>query len=270
MEKKEKKPDIKTGIFILFTVAAMTFTWWGKRNPDYVKVNIEYVCDWVGFDEEITFTGKDNEYSGAVWFEESDEDIYIELPLGSYRVFSQQVEERMGLLCDVQLVKPGGEITLVIDIENETVKEKQGKKEKVLTFSRPAAHKLDRKMLDTETTDIDDRAEYYDTHVTHVMNYMDEDEKADYRVKINMKYVGAEEYKGDYISFLRNDNVISGFVYTLEVEDTELRPGIYQAISSELDEEHCNFGEFEILTPGEEITLEIDYTTHTVRKIENN
>ena len=70
--------------------------------------------------------------------------------------------------------------------------------------------KLDPEKLDSETTDINDRADYYEKYVTEPGDDMDEEERSKYRVTLHMIYKNAEQYQQDMIIFLRNDNLVEG------------------------------------------------------------
>ena len=59
------------------------------------------------------------------------------------------------------------------------------------TDSDSAFQILDVEQLESDTTDIEDRAEYYDKYV---------DDRID-----ELTYIGRENYEGDNIIFLRND-----------------------------------------------------------------
>ena len=93
-------------------------------------------------------------------------------------------------------------------------------------------HTLDIEQLETDTTDINDRAEYYD-----------------------------KNYEEDYIIFLRNDNVYEGDLY--DGDDTiGLSPGIYRVISSKAEGGRgAALGDIYLLKPGEDVTLNVDYTS---------
>ncbi len=114
---------------------------------------------------------------------------------------------------------------------------------------------LDEEQLDSERTDINDRAEYYEKYVDDKLDDMTKEEKLDYYVDLIVNYSGREGYEEDDIIFLRNDNVYEGDLY--DGDDTiSLPPGIYRVISEQVD---GNFGEIKLLTPGEEVVVEIDY-----------
>ena len=114
---------------------------------------------------------------------------------------------------------------------------------------------MDEEQLDSERTDINDRAEYYEKYVDDKLDDMTKEEKLDYYVDLIVNYSGREGYEEDDIIFLRNDNVYEGDLY--DGDDTiSLPPGIYRVISEQVD---GNFGEIKLLTPGEEVVVEIDY-----------
>lgn len=118
--------------------------------------------------------------------------------------------------------------------------------------------KLDPEKLDSETTDINDRADYYEKYVTEPGDQMDEEERSKYRVTLHMVYKNAEQYQQDMIIFLRNDNVVEGSMDVGE-PDIGLLPGVFRVISMMIEEHDSNLGEIEILEPGMEYTLTIDY-----------
>lgn len=62
--------------------------------------------------------------------------------------------------------------------------------------------KLDPEKLDSETTDINDRADYYEKYVTEPGDDMDEEERSKYRVTLHMIYkkCGTVPTGYDYIS----------------------------------------------------------------------
>ena len=93
---------------------------------------------------------------------------------------------------------------------------------------------LDIEQLETDTTDINDRAEYYDKNVDDRIDEMTDEEKEKFYVNLTLTYTGREYYEEDYIIFLRNDNVYEGDLY--DGDDTiGLSPGIYRVISSKAD-----------------------------------
>lgn len=118
--------------------------------------------------------------------------------------------------------------------------------------------KLDPEKLDSETTDINDRADYYEKYVTEPGDDMDEEERSKYRVTLHMIYKNAEQYQQDMIIFLRNDNVVEGSMDVGE-PDIGLLPGVFRVISMMIEGHDSNLGEIEILEPGMEYTLTIDY-----------
>ena len=114
---------------------------------------------------------------------------------------------------------------------------------------------LDEKQLDSDQTDINDRAEYYKKYVEEKLDDMTREEKLDFFVDVTVDYSGRDSHPEDDIIFLRNDNVYEGDLY--DGDDTiSLPPGIYRIISEQVD---GNFGEIKLLTPGEEVRLKIDY-----------
>lgn len=120
---------------------------------------------------------------------------------------------------------------------------------------------LNEEKLDSDTTDINDRADYYEKYVDDKIDKMSESEKLNYYVNIKVNYTGRENYSGDDIIFLRNDNVYEGDLYDGD-DSIGLPPGIYRVISSKVDGHQRNFGEINILTPGEDVTLNVDYNSY--------
>ena len=129
-------------------------------------------------------------------------------------------------------------------------------------INKDSYKELNRNMIITEETSIADRKEYYKNNVDDIVDNMTEQEKDDYYVKISVEYVGSEVYKGDDLVFLRNDNVYKGDIKNTE-DDLELTPGIYKVISEDVIENNGDLGEIELLTPGEEVTLTINYDEKT-------
>ena len=120
---------------------------------------------------------------------------------------------------------------------------------------------LDIEQLETDTTDINDRAEYYDKNVDDRIDEMTDEEKEKFYVNLMLTYTGREYYEEDYIIFLRNDNVYEGDLY--DGDDTiGLSPGIYRVISSKAEGGRgAALGDIYLLTPGEDVTLNVDYTS---------
>ena len=119
--------------------------------------------------------------------------------------------------------------------------------------------KLDEKQLDSYTTDINDRAAYYEKHVEGVMDNMTREESiSNYFVNLKVNYSGIDQYEKDDIIFLRNDNVYKGDLY--DGDDTiSLPPGIYRVISEKIEQEKAILGEIKLLTPHEDVVLNVDY-----------
>lgn len=114
---------------------------------------------------------------------------------------------------------------------------------------------LDIEQLETDTTDINDRAEYYDKNVDDRIDEMTDEEKEKFYVNLTLTYTGRKYYEEDYIIFLRNDNVYEG-------DTIGLSPGIYRVISSKAEGGRgAALGDIYLLTPGEDVTLNVDYTS---------
>ena len=90
---------------------------------------------------------------------------------------------------------------------------------------------------------------------------MTDEEKEKFYVNLTLTYTGREYYEEDYIIFLRNDNVYEGNLY--DGDDTiGLSPGIYRVISSKAEGGRgAALGDIYLLTPGEDVTLNVDYTS---------
>ena len=139
---------------------------------------------------------------------------------------------------------------------NQNINSNQGINEKNGIYQQ-----LNEEKLDSDTTDINDRADYYEKNVDDKIDKMSESEKLNYYVNIKVNYTGRENYSGDDIIFLRNDNVYEGDLYDGD-DSIGLPPGIYRVISSKVDGHQRNFGEINILTPGEDVTLNVDYNSY--------
>lgn len=127
------------------------------------------------------------------------------------------------------------------------------------TDADSAFQTLDVEPLESDTTDINDRAEYYEKNVDDRMDEMTSEEKEKYRVNLTVTYTGREYCEEDDIIFLRKDNVYEGDLY--DGDDTiGLPPGIYKAISEKIEGHDSDFGEIYLLTPGEDVTMNVDYT----------
>ena len=102
---------------------------------------------------------------------------------------------------------------------------------------------LDVEQLESETTDINDRAEYYKKYVEDKLDDMTREEKLDFFVDVTVDYNGRDSHPEDDIIFLRNDNVYEGDLY--DGDDTiSLPPGVYRIISEQVD---GNLGEIKLL-----------------------
>lgn len=121
--------------------------------------------------------------------------------------------------------------------------------------------KLDEKQLDSDTTDINDRADYYEKHVEGIMENMTREESiSNYFVNLKVNYSGIEQYEKDDIIFLRNDNVYKGDLYDGD-DEISLPPGIYRVISEKIEDDKSILGEIKLLTPHEDVVLNVDYNT---------
>ena len=123
---------------------------------------------------------------------------------------------------------------------------------------------LDREKLLSDTTDIDDRAAYYDKYVDDPAMDMDEEELQNFFVTVHLKYKHAEAYGSDTIYMLRNDDVLNAAITVSEWDQILIEPGIYRVFSQQLGEVETKwgeaiFGEVELLTPGAEVTMTLDY-----------
>ena len=79
-------------------------------------------------------------------------------------------------------------------------------------------------------------------------------------MNLTVTYTGRENYEEDDIIFLRNDNVYKGDLY--DGDDTiGLPPGIYKVISEKIECHDSDLGEIYLLTPGEAVTMNVDYTS---------
>lgn len=123
---------------------------------------------------------------------------------------------------------------------------------------------LDEQMLHSENTTVAERRVYYDEYVDDLINNMDDKEKEEYYVTLNVKPVDLSDYNEYSVRFLRNDN-----------EDVEsigakgncikLPPGVYRIVVCREDLEDETFGEFAVLFPGKKVTLEINDEKCTAR-----
>lgn len=121
-------------------------------------------------------------------------------------------------------------------------------------------NKLDRNKLDSNSTEIEEREAYYEKYVEKVIENMSEEEKKSFFVNIDFNYENEEAYSDDNIVFLRNDNHYKGDII-VGTESAYLAPGIYKMLSRDVKENNGNLGEIEILQPGDDVTITIDYAT---------
>lgn len=137
--------------------------------------------------------------------------------------------------------------------------QKVSNSESTVSKNNSPYEKLSEEQLDSDTTDINDRSDYYKKYVEDRMDHMTKEEKLNhYYVNLKVNYSGRESYKEDDIIFLRNDNVYEGDLYDGD-EEISLPPGVYRIISEKIEGHDSNFGEVKLLTPGEDVVLTVDY-----------
>ena len=124
---------------------------------------------------------------------------------------------------------------------------------------------LDEKKLNSENTDINDRGDYYNKNVDDRIDKMSPEEKEKFYVDVTVNYISRENVPEDDIIFLRNDNVYEGDLYNGD-DTILLPPGIYKLISSEIGGHDADFGEINLLTPGEKVTIIVDYNTFSASR----
>ena len=124
---------------------------------------------------------------------------------------------------------------------------------------------LDEKKLNSENTDINDRGDYYNKNVDDRIDKMSPEEKEEFYVDVTVNYISRENVPEDDIIFLRNDNVYEGDLYNGD-DTILLPPGIYKLISSEIGGYDADFGEINLLTPGEKVTIIVDYNTFSASR----
>ncbi len=137
--------------------------------------------------------------------------------------------------------------------------QKVSNNESTVSKNNSPYEKLSEEQLDSDTTDINDRSDYYEKYVEDRMDHMTKEEKLHhYYVNLTVNYSGRESYEKDDIIFLRNDNVYKGDLYDGD-EEISLPPGVYRIISEKVEGHDSNFGEVKLLTPGEDVVLTVDY-----------
>lgn len=122
---------------------------------------------------------------------------------------------------------------------------------------------LDINRINTATTTLDDREEYYQKHVEEVQNNMTDAEKEVYYINLDIERIGDDSYPNDDLIFIRNDNVIKASISNNR-KQISLEPGIYEIRSHNVEENYGSLGEIEILKPGENVKLTVNYDTKTV------
>lgn len=118
-------------------------------------------------------------------------------------------------------------------------------------------------MINSEDTTVKDRKEYYEENVDELLYKMNEAEKENYYVNVELEYVGEENYKGDNIMFLRNDDTYMGDIRNSS-NQIYITPGIHRVVSRDVLENNGILGEIEVLKPGETVKLIVNYDTKTV------
>lgn len=83
-------------------------------------------------------------------------------------------------------------------------------------------------------------------------------EKNAFYVKLNLKYQNNKSNSTDNLTFLRNDNQYQKDI-SIKTKTVSIPPGIYKLLSDNAD-----LGEIELLTPGTNLNISIDYTTKTI------
>ena len=151
-------------------------------------------------------------------------------------------------------------LTLVITLLLLTAcNQKMSNNKHMVSKNNSPYEKLSEEQLDSDTTDINDRSNYYEKYVEDRMDHMTKEEKLNhYYVNLKVNYSGRESYKEDDIIFLRNDNVYEGDLYDGD-DEISLPPGVYRIISEKIEGHDSNFGEVKLLTPGEDVVLTVDY-----------
>lgn len=119
---------------------------------------------------------------------------------------------------------------------------------------------LDINKVQTESTTIDERKEYY-SELEKMIEGLSDNEYDKYAIDLKEEFEGAPA--DDTIMILRNDNVYKGVIKTSESK-TKLSPGVYKVISLNEPDDESSFGEIELLDSGEEVTIKVDYNTYKV------
>ncbi len=118
--------------------------------------------------------------------------------------------------------------------------------------------KLDKNKLNSKTTTVEDRKIYYQKNVDTILKNMTAKEKNAFYVKLNLKYQNNKSNSTDNLTFLRNDNQYQKDI-SIKTKTVSIPPGIYKLLSDNVD-----LGEIELLTPGTNLNISIDYTTKTI------
>lgn len=257
-----------------------------EQDDYYVTLNIKPISDDLE-DHWFSFYRNDNSHTDI----KQINDTQFKLPPGVYRMTFSAEDLDEFAVCELVMLTPGSKITLKEESDNTYLVQKgdcEITKHYDIYYEDPTRYDnsidcdrdfdveandiaidyefeaLNPAKVDTQTTDIEDRSDYYQEHVTRLRDYMDQDEKEHFYIKINMEYKNADDYSYDNFAFIRNDNVYMGDI-PLGGESVMLPPGVYRIISAKVEENRGAFGEIAILTPGAEITLVVDYKTQSIR-----
>lgn len=139
----------------------------------------------------------------------------------------------------------------------------------IFVIIKKHAGKLDEQKLDSKSTSVTTRRDYYAKHVDSLVDRMNKKEKKEYYVTVEINQVDLSEYNEYTIFFLRNDNRGVDYFHTGD-NSIMLPPGVYRILScrEELDDEAL--GEIAILSPGKKVTLEVNGEKNTVRITEGD
>lgn len=133
------------------------------------------------------------------------------------------------------------------------------------SFNNNNYEPLDINKIDSNTVSYDDIEDFYKDNVDSLVENMSDEEKEKYFVKVNLNYIGAENYHNDLVDFLRNDDESVGYFHAGE-DSIEVPPGIYRISSTTvvLSEKGKEFGDIQLLVPGEDVDMTIDYNNKSL------
>lgn len=253
-----------------------------EKEEYYVTVNIKKLDD--AFNPYSVYLSRnDNESVDNISIEEDCE----KLPPGVYRIitYADNLEEDMAI-GELAILSPGEEVTLKVNERRNKIRvTKGGKVTKIyeetiygdvdypddnpLYMKAEDAPKLEMDKLDPEKTGGDELSEYYEKNVSAILDRMTEEEQEKYRITVHLQSENKTDYPLDVLHFIRNDSVHCGMTSCV-YDGIELNPGIYYIMSRELPEGQQYLGEFAILTPGSEVTIDIDYEQRSIEIIEGD